>query len=482
MAKWIYLQRKAHCYPAPMVRTIGKVFTKSGAVAMAGKTFETIAATYVDGIMTWYGMKERIDILEKKTSELVLKNPEYLQKWKNNLIKKCKTLLDFTSTFEKMDFDKLTKEELWQLYDKFLNLYEDAYIWGEPIAWLTKDTITDELREYLKGILKEEKNLDHYLHVMITPTFKSFVVREEEDMLKIALKPKKDQDKLLEKHTKEYCWIPYDYGVIMWDKRHFENSLKNVIKKKDSKKEIEKINEHLENIKKEQERIIKELNIDKHHQKIFEAVRICIFLMDYKKEHLTKSHCHMRRLLLAIAKRLGINFIQVQSLKVEETEEALIKNKLLDKKRLDKRLDFSIVTWHKGDMEILEGEEAHKFYDENLKKEFDAEIKELTGKPASVGRYVGRVCVVTDANNIGKVEQGDVLVTMMTSPDYTIGMKKAGAIVTDEGGMTCHAAIVSRELKIPCIVGTGKATIALKDGDIVEVDADKGAVKVLKRK
>ena len=60
-------------------------------------------------------------------------------------------------------------------------------------------------------------------------------------------------------------------------------------------------------------------------------------------------------------------------------------------------------------------------------------------------------------------------------------LKNASAIVTDEGGLTCHAAIISRELKIPCIVGTGNATKVLKDGDLVEVDANKGIVKILKR-
>jgi pyruvate,water dikinase len=67
----------------------------------------------------------------------------------------------------------------------------------------------------------------------------------------------------------------------------------------------------------------------------------------------------------------------------------------------------------------------------------------------------------------------------MTRPEYMPAILKAAAIIADEGGITCHAAIVSRELGIPCIVGTKIATQALKDGDLVEVDADKGIVKIL---
>lgn len=77
--------------------------------------------------------------------------------------------------------------------------------------------------------------------------------------------------------------------------------------------------------------------------------------------------------------------------------------------------------------------------------------------------------------------EGEILVTGMTRPEYVPLMKKAAAIVTDEGGITCHAAIVSRELKKPCIIGTKIATQVLNDGDLVEVDAERGVVRVLER-
>jgi pyruvate,water dikinase len=81
--------------------------------------------------------------------------------------------------------------------------------------------------------------------------------------------------------------------------------------------------------------------------------------------------------------------------------------------------------------------------------------------------------------DVQNMQQGDVLVAGMTSPEFIIAMKKAVAIVTDHGGITSHAAIVSRELGIPCVVGTKLATQIFKDGDRVEVDAMKGIVKKL---
>jgi pyruvate,water dikinase len=98
-----------------------------------------------------------------------------------------------------------------------------------------------------------------------------------------------------------------------------------------------------------------------------------------------------------------------------------------------------------------------------------------------MGKARGIVKVITSAKLLYKVNEGDILVTAMTRPEYLISMRKAAAIITDDGGITCHAAIISRELKIPCIIGTKYATRILKDGDLVEVDANKGIVKILKK-
>ncbi|MFH1089183.1 MAG: PEP-utilizing enzyme [Candidatus Uhrbacteria bacterium] len=104
----------------------------------------------------------------------------------------------------------------------------------------------------------------------------------------------------------------------------------------------------------------------------------------------------------------------------------------------------------------------------------------IFGQIGSSGKAVGRVRkilnILTDSANFC---DGEILVTGMTRPEYVPFMKKAAAIITDEGGITCHAAIVARELKKPCIIGTKIATQVLHDGDLVEVDADNGIVRKL---
>ncbi len=100
----------------------------------------------------------------------------------------------------------------------------------------------------------------------------------------------------------------------------------------------------------------------------------------------------------------------------------------------------------------------------------------LSGAPASPGVASGPVKIVPDPSQIDKVLDGDILVAEMTTPDFVPAMKRAAAIVTDRGGRTAHAAIVSRELGIPCVVGSEKATSILKDGQIITVDGSNGKV------
>lgn len=105
-----------------------------------------------------------------------------------------------------------------------------------------------------------------------------------------------------------------------------------------------------------------------------------------------------------------------------------------------------------------------------------ADLILVKGAPASIGSAFGPVKIIHQPSEIDKVEKGDILVTEMTTPDYVPAMRRAAAIVTDTGGRTCHAAIVSRELGIPCVVGTGTATTSLKMGQVVTVDGQSGIV------
>ncbi len=129
----------------------------------------------------------------------------------------------------------------------------------------------------------------------------------------------------------------------------------------------------------------------------------------------------------------------------------------------------------KKKMETQEG--RNEIEKENIeKKNLEGKQVLLEGLPASPGIISGIVKVVPNIDDIVKVNTGDLLVTKMTSPSWVPVMKKASGIITDEGGRTCHAAIVSRELGIPCVVGTERATLTLKDGQEVTIDGYSGKI------
>lgn len=159
------------------------------------------------------------------------------------------------------------------------------------------------------------------------------------------------------------------------------------------------------------------------------------------------------------------------------TLEEIVSEKIPPKKTLEQRKKYLIYF-----KRIRYDESLNSFLAKENKylEKVEHNIKgRLKGQIAYKGKVRGTVKVCFTSKEMDKVEEGDVLVSSMTTPQFLPAIKLSSAIVTDEGGVTCHAAIVAREFSIPCIVGTKVATKALKDGDLVEVDANSGIVKKL---
>ncbi len=136
----------------------------------------------------------------------------------------------------------------------------------------------------------------------------------------------------------------------------------------------------------------------------------------------------------------------------------------------------------KSSTRIYSGKATIKFKKRvNVKEKIESKFDKLSGQIAYTGKIFGKVRIIINKKDLTKVEDGEIIVTEMTTSDFVPALKKAKGIVTNEGGITCHAAIIARELKKPCIIGTKIATQILKNGDEVEVDANKGIVKIIKK-
>ena len=168
----------------------------------------------------------------------------------------------------------------------------------------------------------------------------------------------------------------------------------------------------------------------------------------------------------------------------EQAQQKISDEDIITLAKLGKRIE----DWYQFPQDIEWAKENNKLFIVQTRpvttiKEREAKVKPeieapvlLSGAPASPGMASGPVKIISDPSQIDKVKDGDILVAEMTTPDFVPAMKRAKAIVTDRGGRTAHAAIVSRELGIPCIVGTRQATTTLTDGQIISVDGSQGKV------
>jgi phosphoenolpyruvate synthase/pyruvate phosphate dikinase len=179
----------------------------------------------------------------------------------------------------------------------------------------------------------------------------------------------------------------------------------------------------------------------------------------------------------SIAKKSGYHREQIISTTTDELLKHFDKKKLPDKKILSERYKKSAILVERGKYKTYVSEQTNKIDSILLTQKTSQLIK---GSIAYKGIATGRVRLVIDPKRDGSSFQvGEILVTGMTRPEFLPVMKKALAFITDAGGILSHAAIVARELKKPCIIGTHIATRLLKNGDLVEVDANNGVIKKL---
>jgi len=182
-------------------------------------------------------------------------------------------------------------------------------------------------------------------------------------------------------------------------------------------------------------------------------------------------HELIKTLFKEFGKRFNLSVEEVKSMGYTEILD-ILDGKKFDVKVIIKKRKNCYFLHINGKSELHEDE----IFD--IKEELPDEIK---GRGTYKGFYKGPVCVIEFEGDLSKLKKGEIPVTRMTAPEMAVSaIKKAGAIITDEGGLTCHTAIISREFKIPTLIGTKVATKLLKDGDIVEVDTEKGIVKLAK--
>ncbi|NQU99089.1 hypothetical protein HQ533_06540 [Candidatus Woesearchaeota archaeon] len=212
---------------------------------------------------------------------------------------------------------------------------------------------------------------------------------------------------------------------------------------------------------------------------LLKIYRYAIFLRTHLAETFAYSNAQAKPLLERIASDFGISYEDITYLSGDELLASLKKKELVVSKEeiASRRRRFGFFIY-KRKLHILNEKECKYIF--GKKKEEKKKAQVLKGIPASPGNIKGKVCLVKNFLDFSKFKPNDILVAYSTTPNYIVLMHMAKAFLTQEGGITSHAAIVSRELKKPCIVGIKNIMKELKDGDLVEIDAYKGVIKKLK--
>jgi len=295
--------------------------------------------------------------------------------------------------------------------------------------------------------------------------------------------------KILHELAKNYFWFGNNFQIVkVLHEKYFLQRIKELVKNKSKRELVKEVNNFKTKVfrlRQAKKNLFKKHHFSKGLKQHFAILEeSAAWIDDRKRFMITTNHYH-ELFCQEVAKRFKLNVWLVKYYSPEELKILFLKNKKVPDKIIKARRRFSAQVvvrgkgWHFQE-KIFYNKEAKAIYDAIFKIAKDKEIKGQVAS-APVAKMKGQVQIILDVNK-QKFKPGNILVTSMTRPEFVPLLRQAKAIITDEGGLTCHAAIVSRELGIPCVIGTKIATEVLKDGDYIEVNANHGVITILKRK
>lgn len=287
----------------------------------------------------------------------------------------------------------------------------------------------------------------------------------------------------VQKIVRDFYAIHYGHRGPVLSKQEVANEIKEILAKGEVKTACQQVSHERELLIKRQTDIMQKLQFTQAEERLLAAARQFIYIKAFRLEVLFEVNAAIDAMLGQVAKRLNRELMELKYMSFTELLAYLEKGKALpDANIMAARRAFMTYTAIQTDgVEIRVGNEARKHLDQFLEAAQDiGERFSVHGSVACSGRVTGKVKIVNTKADLNKVEEGDILVAVQTTPELLPAMKKAVAFVTDVGGITSHAAIVSREMNKPCIIGTKFATEVFKDGDLVEVDALNGYVRKVK--
>lgn len=436
--------------------------------------------------------KESYDRVAVALFRKIIKNPEILKVLvaKNRIL--GEKLVIFCKKASKLTEKDISNARLSKLFFEFEKIYRDLYA-TYALVLIVEKNISDKLLEMIGNKIIDKKEDSFYIFNALTIEPRAmYNMKEKEDLIKLALYIKKNKawrggiptneatSLLIKKHVKNYFWLTRDYeDKVMEEKDVIANLNKlfngNILKEYS---DLKKAFNQSEKIKK---KYFNNKNFSAWEKKLFLAMGNISYLKELRKRYVSEALYYFDSVLMEAGKRMGIDLKRMRLIKIEEIKNSLVNGKKYTSEA-NERLELSL--WYFDGSKTNVWGNSKKI--DNLFRNFhqeDLDVKSLEGIPVSPGIARGPAKIVIDLEDCKKVEKGDIIISVQVVPSFFTAISRSAGLVCDGGhGITSHPAILSREAGIPCVIRTKFATKIIKDGDIVEVDAKKGIVKIIKGK
>lgn len=354
-------------------------------------------------------------------------------------------------------FDK-NEAELLATTKKDFKAFRAAYEKYSPailLPWQAEEPVAQRMRKLLEKKCSAAK-VEELMSALNIPLQDNIHKQEERDLV---------LTRSVQQHVKKYEWFKSRFGAIAPYTVAEAKAKLEAINKKEFLAAYHKEKKYIRAAIKEAKKLLgKEWHL-------VDFMQFIVYYRTHRTDTLNRAQYLFVPELKNMAKARRLTYKQL----LYCTHDEIVENSIPPLAELNARIKSHALVMEAGQVQCLSGKAADKvrvFLHEKV-----GNTSEVRGAIAFTGKARGSARLIFGTDDFSKVKAGDIIVTSMTNPHMIPIMKKAAAFVTDEGGITCHAAILAREMKKPCIIGTKIATKVFKDGDRIEVDADKGIVR-----
>lgn len=357
-----------------------------------------------------------------------------------------------------------------RLLAEFLDVHDRFMLIGQWTPFYLGENVEAVLPPLLRRTEKSEAQAAEVFSVILSLERMTAMRHEHADLLRIALAPASQRTRRIASHVRRYQWLPCInvLNSTPWTAAHFSRQLRQILRAGQARLELRQLLATFASARQRYRRLLSRLPV--RVRILARQAHAIAFIKDDRDDARRQAYFAIRPLYRTLARSLGLPPRQVEWLTTDEIVNGL-HGRQVTLSEIRRRQRGYVLKICNGRIRVFPARASLALSKSNVSK--------VDGIAAGGGKAVGRARIVRFVSDLPAVKKGDVLVAVFTHPDYLSAMRRAAAIVTDEGGLTSHAAIVARELQKPCIVGTKVATQVFKDGDRVEVDATNGTVRKL---